>query len=74
MIEIVLKSGNLLSATADAIVNPANSIGAMGGGVALAIKLAGGTVIEEAARAHGVCAVGEAFTTTAGTLPYQAVI
>lgn len=74
MINIILQSGDLLTATADVIVNPANSLGDMGGGVALAIKQAGGDSIEQAARAHGECAVGEAFTTPAGTLPYQAII
>lgn len=74
MLEVIIKSGNLLSATTDVIVNPANSLGSMGGGVALAIKQAGGVIIEQAARAHGECAVGEAFTTPAGTLPYKAII
>ena len=74
MIKIILQSGDLLTATTDVIVNPANSLGDMGGGVALAIKQTGGDSIEQAARAHGECAVGEAFTTSAGTLPYQAII
>jgi O-acetyl-ADP-ribose deacetylase (regulator of RNase III) len=46
----------------------------MGGGVALAIKQAGGNSIENEARAHGQCPVGDAFLTTAGSLPFKAII
>lgn len=71
---IVIKQGNLLDATTDAIVNPANSFGTMGGGVAAAIKQAGGDVIETEAVAHAPIAVGTAAVTSAGTLSFKAVI
>ncbi|MHA2621551.1 MAG: macro domain-containing protein [bacterium JZ-2024 1] len=71
-IEIVV--GNLLEAEADAIVNPANSRGLMGGGVAGAIKSAGGQAIEEEAIRQAWIPIGEAVYTTAGHLNYQGVI
>lgn len=71
---IHVHQADLLTATTDAIVNPANSEGSMGGGVALAIKLAGGQSIEDEARAQAPIPVGQAILTTAGTLPYKAII
>lgn len=58
----------------DAVVNPANSLMIMGGGVAGALKRAGGSVIEEEAMRHAPVPVGEAVVTTAGKLPSRAVI
>jgi len=57
-----------------AIVNPANSLMLMGGGVAGAIKRAGGAEIEEEARKHAPVPVGEAVATGAGRLPVDYVI
>ena len=57
-----------------AIVNPANSLMLMGGGVAGAIKRAGGAEIEEEAREHAPVPVGEAIATRAGRLPIDYVI
>lgn len=74
MIELVVQQGDLLTARTDVIVNPANSLGVMGGGVALAIKQAGGEVIETEAKAQAPCPVGTAIITTAGQLPFQAII
>jgi O-acetyl-ADP-ribose deacetylase (regulator of RNase III) len=71
-IDIVI--GNLLEAEADAIVNPANSRGLMGGGVAGAIKAAGGSAIEEDAIRQAWTPIGEAVYTTAGHLNYEGVI
>ena len=45
--EIIIKQGSLLEAEADVIVNAANSLGLMGGGVAMVIKKAAGDVVEE---------------------------
>lgn len=72
--EIEIVVGNLLEAEADAIVNPANSRGLMGGGVAGAIKAAGGAAIEEEAIAQAWTPIGEAVYTTAGHLDYEGVI
>ncbi|TYP56727.1 macro domain-containing protein [Thermosediminibacter litoriperuensis] len=63
--------GDITKAEADVIVNAANGLGPMGGGVALAIKKAGGKVIED--EAVRVCREmdpqpGDVYVTTAGGL------
>lgn len=63
--------GDITKAKADVIVNAANGVGPMGGGVAYAIKCAGGKIIEEEAK-H-ICKktdpqVGDVYVTTAGNL------
>ncbi|MFZ8784566.1 macro domain-containing protein, partial [Thermocrinis sp.] len=45
--QIEVINGSILEVDADVIVNPANSLGLMGGGVAGAIKRFGGEEIEE---------------------------
>lgn len=65
---------DLVNLPVDAIVNPANSLGIMQGGVAGAIRAAGGPTIEEEARASAPIAVGAAVVTTAGDLFAKAVI
>ena len=71
---IVVKRGDLTQLVCDAIVNPANSYGYMGGGVAGAIKRAGGLDIEKEAVAKSPINVGEAIVTTPGQLPCRYVI
>lgn len=71
---ITIVRGDICAAQVDAIVNPANSSGTMGGGVAAALKQAGGASIEQEATQHGHCPVGQAYLTTAGTLPVKAII
>jgi len=58
----------------DAIVNPANSQMIMGGGVAGAIKRAGGKEIEDEARRYAPVPVGRAIVTSAGKLKVRYVI
>ncbi|MBI4508323.1 MAG: macro domain-containing protein [Deltaproteobacteria bacterium] len=58
----------------DAIVNPANSLGIMGGGVSAAIRRRGGEKIQQEAMACAPIAVGAAVVTTAGRLHTKAVI
>ena len=58
----------------EAIVNAANSQLAHGGGIARAIALAGGPELEEESVEHPPVAVGDAGITTAGRLPFRAVI
>lgn len=72
--EIVIIEGSLLQVEADIIVNPANSLGYMGGGVAGVIKRVGGSVIEEEAVIKAPIPVGSAIVTTAGSLPFKGVI
>ncbi|MCX6775853.1 MAG: macro domain-containing protein [Candidatus Micrarchaeota archaeon] len=66
--------GDLTRSEADAIVNPANSFGYMGGGVALAIKKAGGAQIEKEAVETAPIPIGKAVATTAGRLKVKFVI
>ena len=72
--EIVIIEGNLLQVEADIIVNPANSLGYMGGGVAGVIKRVGGSIIEEEAVIKAPIPIGSAIITTAGSLPFKGVI
>jgi len=53
----------------DAVVNPANSLGIMGGGIGGMLRRQGGDVIQQAAMAAAPIAVGAALVTTAGQLP-----
>ena len=72
--EIEVRLGSLLEVEADAIVNPANSRGIMGGGVAGVIRRFGGEEIEREAVSRAPVPVGEAVLTTAGKLPFKGVI
>jgi len=71
---IFVKEGDLTQTSCDAIVNPANSYGLMGGGVAGAIRRVGGKEIEDEAVAKSPINVGEAIVTTPGSLPCRYVI
>ncbi len=66
--------GDITRLRVDAVVNPANSLMVMGGGVAGALKRVGGEEIEREALRHAPVPVGSAVTTTAGRLPARAVI
>jgi len=71
---ITLHKGDLTRVSADAIVNAANNALWMGGGVAGALKRAGGKEIEEEAVKLGPIPVGEAVVTGAGALKARYVI
>jgi O-acetyl-ADP-ribose deacetylase (regulator of RNase III) len=71
---IVVKKGDITQTFCDAIVNPANSFGYMGGGVAGAIKRIGGIEIEKEAISKAPIKIGKAIFTTAGSLPCKYVI
>jgi len=58
----------------DAIVNPANSLGIMGGGIGGLIKRHGGDVIQHEAMGRAPIAIGAAIVTGAGALPCQHII
>lgn len=73
-IGLTIRLGDLTALEVDAIVNPANSRGAMGGGVAKAIRDRGGREIESEARARAPIGIGRAVLTTAGTLPCRHVL
>ncbi len=74
MIEIEVVQGSLLEVQVDAVVNPANSLGLMGGGVAGVIKRFGGEQIEKEAVSKAPIPVGSAVLTSAGKLPFKGVI
>jgi O-acetyl-ADP-ribose deacetylase (regulator of RNase III) len=72
--KITVKMGDITEVLADAIVNPSNSYGVMGGGVAWVIKRAGGQEIEDEAVAKAPIEVGSAVITTGGSLEAKHVI
>ena len=73
-LNIKIRQGSILDLNCDAIVNPSNSLGLMGGGVALAIKRAGGEVIEKEAISKAPIPVGSAIATSPGRLNFKAII
>ena len=74
MIKIEILKGDITKLEVDAIVNAANNRMLMGGGVAGAIKRAGGKVIEDEAVKKGPIPIGEALVTKAGNLNAKYVI
>jgi len=69
-----VKMGDLTQERTEAIVNPANSSLSMDGGVAAAIKLAGGEEIELEAVKQAPCPVGQAVYTSGAALAAKYVI
>jgi len=72
--KIEIFKDSILNVTVDAIVNAANSLGYMGGGVAGVIKRAGGQEPENEAVKKGPTPVGKACLTTAGKLKFKGII
>ena len=73
-ISICVIHGSILDVEAEAIVNAANSLGIMGGGVAGVIKRIAGQGIEDEARRHAPIAVGKAILTSGGTTKFRGII
>ncbi len=73
-LKFIVVEGDITMARVDAIVNAANSLLIMGGGVAGAIKRRGGEIIEKEAVKKAPVPVGEAVVTTAGRLAARYVI
>jgi O-acetyl-ADP-ribose deacetylase (regulator of RNase III) len=73
-VKVCLTVGDITEFTGDAIVNPANTLGLMGGGVALAIKRKGGEEIEKEAVAQAPIGIGEAIVTNAYRLRCKKII
>src|SRR5260370_21115213 len=71
---IVVSRGGLTEQRVDAIVNAANNQLVLGGGVAGAIRMRGGSAIQRECDAHGPVEVGKAAITGAGELPCRHVI
>ncbi|UXD21650.1 Appr-1-p processing domain containing protein [Ignicoccus pacificus DSM 13166] len=72
--KVVVAEGDITEFDGDAIVNAANSLMIMGGGVAGAIKRKGGEEIEREARTKAPVPVGKAIATTGGRLKVKYVI
>lgn len=76
--ELVIKVADLLAAPVDVIVNPANGGLSHGGGVAGKIAQQGGESIQTESdlfiKEHGMLESGMVALTTAGHLPYKAII
>ena len=76
--ELVIKVANLLEASVDVIVNPANAGLSHGGGVAGQIAEQGGDVIQTESdlfiQEHGLLETGMVAPTSAGRLPFQAIV
>jgi len=73
-INVKVRQGDITVLFADAVINPANTQGMMGGGVAEAIKQIGGDEIEKQAVSKAPIDIGTAISTTAGKLPNLYVI
>jgi O-acetyl-ADP-ribose deacetylase (regulator of RNase III) len=71
---VLIITGDLVEQEVDAIVNAANNDLQLGGGVAGAIRRAGGPSIQDECDAHGPVRVGEAAITGAGSLRARYVI
>jgi len=72
--DVVIAHGDITDFEGDAIVNPANSLMIMGGGVAGAIKRKGGEEIEKEAMNKAPVPVGSAIATNGGKLKVRHVI
>jgi len=73
-VTITVASGDVTKLEVEAIVNAANSLLIMGGGVAGAILRAGGSEIQKEASKKAPVPVGKAVATTAGKLKAKYVI
>jgi len=72
--QVHLAKTDITSMAVDAVVNPANSMGIMGGGVAAALSRKGGPAIQREAMSLAPIAVGAAVVTNAGNLFAKHVI
>lgn len=66
--------GSILEVDAQVIVNAANSLGIMGGGVAGVIRRSAGVEVEEEARRQAPIPVGKAVLTSGGRTTFQGII
>jgi O-acetyl-ADP-ribose deacetylase (regulator of RNase III) len=72
--QVHLAKTDITTMAVDGVVNPANSLGIMGGGVAAALSRRGGPTIQREAMSLAPIAVGAAVVTNAGQLPAKHVI
>jgi O-acetyl-ADP-ribose deacetylase (regulator of RNase III) len=72
--QIHFAKADITEMAVDAVVNPANSLGIMGGGVAGALSRKGGPTIQKEAMSLAPIAIGAAVVTLAGKLKAKHVI
>jgi O-acetyl-ADP-ribose deacetylase (regulator of RNase III) len=72
--QITVMHGSILEVEADAIVNAANGLGIMGGGVAGVIRRAAGPEVEAEARRQAPIAVGQAVLTSGGRTRFKGIV
>jgi O-acetyl-ADP-ribose deacetylase (regulator of RNase III) len=72
--QIHLAKSDITAMAVDAVVNPANSLGIMGGGVASALSRKGGPTVQREAMSLAPIAVGAAVVTNGGQLWAKHVI
>lgn len=72
--QVHLAKSDITEMAVDAIVNPANSLGIMGGGVAGALSRKGGPSIQREAMSMAPIAIGAAVVTNAGGLWAKKII
>ena len=73
-LQVSVVQGSILEVDAQAIVNAANSLGFMGGGVAGVIRRAAGSEVEEEARKQAPIPVGKAVLTSGGRTSFKGII
>jgi O-acetyl-ADP-ribose deacetylase (regulator of RNase III) len=74
IMQINIVQGSILDAEAEVIVNAANSLGLMGGGVAGVIKRAAGAEVEREAVKDAPIRVGKAVLTSGGKTKFKGII
>lgn len=74
VLTIKVVHGSILEVEAQAIVNAANSLGIMGGGVAGVIRRAAGAEVEEEVRRQAPISVGKAVLTSGGKTAFRGII
>lgn len=72
--QVRIEKVEITEVSVDAVVNPANSLGIMGAGIAGALKRRGGDEIQSEAMSAAPIAVGAALVTKGGSLPSRHVI
>ena len=73
-ITVKVVQGSILEVEAQVIVNAANSLGIMGGGVAGVIRGAAGAEVEEEVRRQAPVPVGKAVLTSGGRTAFRGII
>jgi len=73
-IQVTVVQGSILDADVQVIVNAANSLGLMGGGVAGVIKRAAGAEVEREAVKDAPIRVGKAVLTSGGKTKFRGII